>query len=83
MDLRLLSSSSFLTGKKSFCKLKKLQFLQKEMIYDFENHLQKTTVTLLGVKWYALLLLRQIKIVVEANLEKKEKKNNRLFSFAI
>ena len=32
---------------------------------------KKTTVTLLGVKWYALLLLRQIKIVVEVNLEKK------------
>ena len=44
------------------------------MIYDFENHLQKTTVTLLGVKWYALLLLRQIKIVVEVNLEKKREK---------
>ena len=44
------------------------------MIYDFVNHLQKkTTVTLLGVKWYALILLRQIKIVVEAILKKKGK----------
>ena len=44
---------------------------------------KKTTVTLLGVKWYALLLLRQIKIVVEVNLEKKREKKKITISLAL